>query len=216
MSKFKSNNVMIYPAANRKINNDYFASMNSEHHIIEIRNTLVDHKSYLQKEDLTIGSDHKLKAGTYILNGYNVVIKEDITLTPPSNLSEQYVYLGISLTSSVQNLPNSTNNILVYRIDGLDDMSENYTGVKIYFSTSELADSDDLKYLMLGKISGANNAVDILEPIQKIDTSSTNFQISSDSGLSRKGLDIHNQKISYSNFNSWLKEDFILDDGKLE
>lgn len=217
MSRFDSNIIKIYPAANRS---EASGRLNIEQNIVNIVNRLTDTSSFIINglNIKVVDKKYVLSAGECNINGYFVKILEPVILT--ETVSNNKV---ICLDLYVENKLIDTN-YTVQQCSGTDsaDNTPKYSGVvvslKDYSSDNDYKSGPDNEssptYYRLPICHYKTDSTKKLNDSIKFNINKTFINnITKNTGLTQ----VNTTDITNNNtFEDWLKNDFIIDDGEIK
>lgn len=216
-NNFESDDIKIYPAANR---NTSIGRLNIEQNIVNVINRLTDIKSFVVDGlNLTDNRDgtFTLSSGTCNINGYLINIVKDYTLS--IDLSRTKI-LRLSLNYNTVSVDNSYTIHQCTGTDLSDGSKSYYTGLVLdtvsYSSTNDLLPytSSSAYILPIAKINSPSNTIQKLNDSIRYNINNTfisNLQTST--GLTKTNI---SEVVSDNTFEDWLKNDFIIDDGEIK
>jgi len=219
---FNSSEIKIYPAANRKVDYDYSANLNTEQNITALSNNIVDYPNYIVSgfdinvqtivED-NVSKDYlTISDGVCVIQGYNIELKtlagyaKILVLNPSDYSSAQTVNLELNL-STFTILQGNT----MTQIDGYDNDDPNnpiYTGISVSLSSSQDSGNNKLSLGIIGYDSVNSQWLTVLSAKgKKIFANNTQMELANTSGLTDNNFN--------GSFEDWLKNAFIIDDGTI-
>lgn len=217
MSRFDSNIIKIYPAANRS---EASGRLNIEQNIVNIVNRLTDTNSFIINglNITVVDNKYELSAGECNINGYFVKILNKCKLD--ETVADNKV---ICLDLYVENKLIDTN-YTVQQCSGTDsaDNTPKYSGVVVSLKT--YSSDDDYKpgpdkessptYYRLPICHYKTDSIKKLNDSIKYNINKTFINnITTNTGLTK----VNTTNITNNNtFEDWLKNDFIIDDGLVE
>lgn len=208
----KSQNIKIYPTANRTLTNDYGANISLEQNITGLSNNIVDYDSYAVSGSLDIAvesSKIKINSCKCVLKGYSISIDAFDTQYPTSpatlNPSDMY-YLYLYLDGPYLD-PDNNN---VKRLLATDNLEMEYEGVKLIIQDTEYTGSYDLYlgYMYYNQDTAQWEFKNNEFIYRKFDGNNIQIELEAADGLTKN-------QIFSGNLSDWLQDNFILDDGDI-
>ena len=213
----KSSDIKVYPTASRDQQIDNYSNLNLEQNIVGLVNNVTDFHTYIiEGLELGVNSSNYLtiSKGKCVIGGYAINI-ENATDTNIPTVVETSSPLSITKQYYIYLVLNTTGSGVLKKINGIDNNNK-YTGLDVKISDvapSSYIPTDTQLYLGSVEYDSDNNTwVSIYDgesSLHGIKFYSNTVQIDLDTN---SGL----VKNSYSgNFNEWLIDEFVLDDGEI-
>ena len=211
----KSDNVSIYPCANRSQSYNEDSKFISEKNLLTVYNTIIDNNNYSLSGGLVkIDDNIYISQGIYFIRGYKISIKNDLLLNEylSPNLLVKYVYLKLINFSN-----NCLNALDIITAPGSEE--KKYNGCSITILSEEETNEVELKNMLyLGYIDGSEIIKNKFQNERLAVSDKFELTLNPEENLCEMSLDIDKTSLDYNNlflpFNTWLNDELIFDDGE--